>query len=161
RLSFRKRLTSDLALSLCFDNDRLGSVGRGFTLLLGVEGTGGPLGGLVWRDSFFRVFGADALQPCWTYSSLHDLKASLRGLAALLHEVLPTFEPACRLYLDRQPRLDALPESISRRGPITAREGWLEAVAMARTWSPRVGLIRVTSHCDVKAREALGPGLGL
>jgi hypothetical protein len=159
-LWFFKPLTDQLALHLVFDNDCLGSIGKGFTALLGVEGTSGPANGLVWRDNLFRVFGADRLAPCWTYRTADDLATVLQGLAALLRDVLPPFEASCRRHLDPLPNLDTLPSAI-RRGPITARQGWHEALAAARAWSERAVLIRLMVFRDGQAHDSLGPGVGL
>ena len=79
-LWFVKPITGELALHLVFDNDCLGSIGKAFTVRVGLEGSSGALEGVCWRDSLFRVFGVDGLQPCWTYQTAADLAlARCRG----------------------------------------------------------------------------------
>jgi hypothetical protein len=97
---FFKSLSRELALHVCYDTDRLGGIGKGFSIEIGVEWTAGPLEGKVLRDNLFRLFDADRLNPCWTYSSKDDLADALAGLLPLLRTVLSSFEFHCRASLE-------------------------------------------------------------
>jgi hypothetical protein len=159
-LWFLKPITEELALHLVFDNDRLGSIGKGFTINVGLEGISGALENMVWRESLFQIFRADRLEPCWTYSTQDDLATAASGLIPLLRAVLTTLESHCRLLLEPLPSLETLSRDIVRRGSITAREGWREAIAEARDWSSKAQLFRLASGGEPQWSTMLGPGLG-
>ncbi len=159
-LWFFKPLTPELALHVCFDNDRLGSIGKGFTVEIGTEWISGPLQGTVLRESLFRVFGVDQLDPCWTYSTKDDLDAALRAIAPLLHTILAPFEAHCRQLLDPLPDMEKLAGETTHRGSITAREALFEALAEARRWSRDALLVRLSCGCDRASLDSGEPVVG-
>ena len=159
-LWFLKPITGELALHLVFDNDCLGRIGKAFTIQVGLEGTSGPLDGVCWRESLFRVFGVDGLQPCWTFQTADELAVALCGLAFFLRAVLAPLESHCRHFLDPLPDMNTLSSEIVRRGPITAREAWPEAIAEARAWSSDASLFRLDSGYAPQSCPMLGPNIG-
>ena len=74
--------------------------------------------------------------------------------------MLAPLESHCGRFLDPLPDINTLSGEIARRGSITAREGWHEALAEARAWSSKAALLRLSSGGEPVSAVMLGPGLG-
>jgi len=142
QLGFSRLLTENLKLIVVFETD-FGSLGKEFTIQIGVEATGARHAGKEWRAQCFQFLGFQRRSgPHWVYSNRSQLDVALRGAIPFLRELLTAFEPAAVSFMAPIPH--DLPDSISSRGAITARQRLDEAWVLARHWSADASLYRVS-----------------
>lgn len=143
RVDFRRRLapTLDLVLIVRKENALLG---KRFTLELGLMLPDTPLAGHRLHRTVFELFGAEFAQPAWAYSTEEDLKTALTSCGDLLAFLLPTLERSFLPLLVPLP--SAIPDVVSQRGPLSAREAFDLALPLVHEWDPGAELESIS--CD-------------
>lgn len=152
-----KNLTEEIEYFFAFEKQHFVSLGKAFSLLFGIRVIKGPLAGFELKENLFRIFHVHLETPSWIYSSVKELDEDLMSVASLFALVAPSLEDISREIL--QPRPVTHPEWMTKRGPMTAKRAYREALGIASDWASDTELQGVTSGVDLQ--DEIGPGISL
>ncbi len=137
---FQKRFGSNEEILVTYfrNNPRLG---KSFTINLSIRH---PEKLLFFETNLFRLIRTTE-ERSWIYANRKEAENVVMESILLLKEILPEFEAGLRSYFSSWPA--DLPQNISHRGPLTAREAFAPAYQLAREQFSDAKLIRIFGQC--------------
>ena len=155
---FVSNLVGDVYIGFDLEKVHHFGLGKAFTLNIVVIDRNDFANEYIWKNSFIRVFGCMRMKPCYTYSTVEDLRDSLVAMHQLQKDIYPHIKKHLFNYYSLD--LDSLLKMLPIRSELTSSVGYAEAQEIARAWDENAKLSGIFSEPFVEVRDNFDKSLG-